>query len=82
MNEPARRSTPQFDLSALLMLLLVVGVVAGIAFYFVEGQFATNTARRLNSQFIFIMLTLCAPLTLLVVVSVFRGLVNWFSRRR
>jgi hypothetical protein len=73
---------PQFDLSALLMLLLVVGVAAGIAFYMVQGQFAANAGVRLNSHFLFILLTLSAPMLLMVVVSLIRGVVDWLGGPR
>ncbi|MEQ8788981.1 MAG: hypothetical protein RIC55_21900 [Pirellulaceae bacterium] len=85
MNEPTQRPVPrapQFDLSAMMMLLLVVGVAAGIAFYLVRGQLATNTAVKLNSQFLFIMLTLSGPMLLMVLVSVIRGIFDWLSGNR
>jgi hypothetical protein len=85
MNQPHRApgsGMPQFELSAMLMLLLVVGVAAGIAFYMVQGQLAGNTAVRLNSQFVFILLTLSAPMLLMVVVSLIHGVFEWLGGRR
>lgn len=88
MTEPNDRQQPprtvtvgQFELAPLLMLMLVFAVAAGIAYYLVQGQLVTDPSRRLNSQFLFILLTLAGPLGVMVIVSVIHGVLSWFGRR-
>jgi hypothetical protein len=70
----------QFELGPLLMVMVVFAVAAGIAFYLVQGQFQSDPSRKLNSQFIFIMLTLAGPLSVMVVVSLIYSLMSWLGR--
>ena len=71
-SELPRPWQPRFSMTAMLLLMLVVSVVAAGASYLVRSN---NTDRVF--QLAFILFTLAAPLLLLVVVSLCRAILRW-----
>jgi hypothetical protein len=80
-NQPPRVTLGQIGLLPLLMLMLVFGVAAGIAHLLTVVHWGPTPSIRLHAQFLFILLTLAAPLVLMAVVSLIYSAVDWFSRR-
>ena len=73
-NEPTREVRPwqpRFSMRAMLLLMLVVSVTAAGASYLVR---AADAGRA--SKLAFILITLAAPLLLVVLVSVARALLR------
>ena len=62
---------PRFSMRAMLLLMLVVSVSAAAASYLVRGA-----ADGRAFQLAFILITLAAPLLLVVLVSILRALVR------
>ena len=67
---------PRFGIGAMLLLMLVFCVMSTAGFYLVQGIRGSG-----SFQLAFILLTLTAPLFLVVIVSVLRQVILWLNRR-
>lgn len=74
---------PRFRLGTLLIVFLVLSVMSAAVGYFVRsmGQDGSQTISD-SGPIVFLIFTLAAPMLLMIVVSLGRGLVIWMNRPR
>lgn len=71
-REVSRPWQPRFSITAMLLIMLVVSVLAAGASYLVRSNHSDRA-----SQLAFILFTLAAPLLLVVLVSLGRAILRW-----
>ena len=73
---PPIRSRFRFGIGTILLVMVVVSVAAAAASYMVQSIDSPGWQRL-----VFILITLAAPVVLLVIVSIFHLATQWLNRR-